>query len=158
MSATAPRTGQVVIRELTAADAPAAAALSTQLGYPAEPDDIAARLRYFESVPDHAAFAACVNNEVVGWIDVAIVHHLQSPPFGEIGGLVVSEHHRSAGIGRELVRRAEQWIASRNISTVLVRSRSTRPRAHQFYLQLDYTQLKTSLVFTKTLPPAGTYH
>jgi GNAT superfamily N-acetyltransferase len=152
MATNIPQPDQIVVRKMAACDAKTAAHLSAELGYPAAADDIAARLRSFENLPQHVVFAACLNGQVVGWIDVAIIQHLQSAPFGEIGGLVVSERHRGLGIGSKLVEYAERWIVSQGVSSVLVRSRSTRERAHKFYLERDYSLWKTSLVFTKILP------
>ncbi|HLH03548.1 MAG TPA: GNAT family N-acetyltransferase [Bryobacteraceae bacterium] len=141
----------ILIREMRADDALEVAALSGELGYPAEPDEIGARIKALRERPEHALFVACVDSALVGWIDVAIVHHLASPAFGEIGGLVVSGKHRSRGIGEQLVARAEEWIGSRGIRKVVVRSRTTRERAHQFYLRHGYSEWKRQAVFHKEL-------
>ena len=92
------------LREITLADATAAASLSGELGYPASPEVMQQRITSLS--PDHVVYVACLEKEVAGWIDVSVTHHLQSEPRAEIGGLVVSSKLRSRGIGRVLVARA----------------------------------------------------
>jgi GNAT superfamily N-acetyltransferase len=87
----------------------------------------------------------------VGWIDIGIVHHLQSEPYGEIGGFVVSEKYRSTGIGKQLIARAEQWMRVHGLQRALVRSQVSREPAHRFYLRAGYARVKTSAVFEKIL-------
>lgn len=141
-----------MIREMAVSDAAVAAELSAELGYPVPLEAMGSRLQALASLRSHAVFAACFDGRVVGWVDVGIVHHLQSGSYGEIGGLVVSQQYRGRGIGKQLVARAEAWIANQQVGTVLVRSQIAREAAHEFYLRLDYTRLKTSAVFTKILP------
>jgi GNAT superfamily N-acetyltransferase len=136
---------------MTVSDAAVAAELSGELGYPVTPEAMEERLRRFATLQDHAAFAACLDEQIVGWVDVGVVQHLQSEMSGEIGGLVVSGKCRSRGVGQKLVEAAEQWIAKRGIGNVIVRSRITRERAHAFYLRQGYSQVKTSAVFRKEL-------
>lgn len=145
----------VFIREMQPSDAEEVAELSGELGYPASAAEMNIRIQDLAKLPDRIALVACIENRVVAWIDIEIVRHLQSRPYGEIGGLVVSSTERSRGIGKQLVKRAEEWIASRGLDTVLVRSRSTREAAHRFYLQQDFARIKTSAVFTKTIPASA---
>lgn len=146
-----PEKVQVLIREITTDDAPAAAALSAELGYPASVEAITARIEFLTQQRNQVVFVACCDGEVRGWVDVVVVHHLASDSRAEIAGLVVSAGMRSRGIGRLLVARAEQWAKGRGFKEMLVRSRSTRENAHRFYLREGYTRMKLSVVFTKTL-------
>lgn len=140
------------IRLCQISDAPPIAKLSEQLGYPVPVEEMERRLRRLADDPDHAVLVAgLADGEVVGWIDVGVVFHLQSGAYCELGGLVVSEAVRGNGIGRELVAAAEQWAASRGLKKVLVRSNARRADAHRFYLREDYTMVKTSAVFEKKL-------
>lgn len=140
----------VLIREMVPSDAQQAAELSGELGYPASADEIRQRLHELQQA-SHAVYAACLDGVVVGWIEVGIAHHLQSGACGEIGGLIVSATCQGRGIGRRLVETAEQWVASRGITKLVVRSRITRAAAHDFYLGLNFERLKTSAVFKKTI-------
>lgn len=142
---------EILVRHMIPSDAAEAAQLSAELGYPVETEIMEARLRQFALLKNHVVFAACLQGHVIAWIDVGIVHHLQSEPFGEIGGLIVSATYQGCGIGRKLVEAAESWIASQGILKVLVRSQIAREGAHAFYLRQNFSRLKTSVVFTKSL-------
>lgn len=142
---------EIHIRTLLPSDAADAARLSAELGYPVAANIMEERLKLLASMENHAVFAACTQDRLIGWIDVGIVHHLQSEPYGEIGGLIVSEGHQGCGVGKALVLAAENWIRSRQVTKALVRSQIARERAHAFYLSQDFERTKTSAVFTKSL-------
>jgi len=143
------------IRFIDVADAAAAAALCAELGYPVSATALEQRIRTLSTLASHAVLVACrEDGRLVGWIDLSIAQHLQTEPYGEIGGLVVSEDVRGQGIGRELLAAAERWISERGIGQALVRSRVVRERAHRFYLREGYSLTKTSAVFVKPLPAA----
>jgi GNAT superfamily N-acetyltransferase len=141
----------VTIREITGDDAAAAAALSGELGYPCAVETMRRRIESLRGREDHIVLVACIGDEVVGWIDLGITHHLQSEPSAEIGGLVVSSAARGGGIGRRLVARAEEWALQRGLTRVVVRSQIAREGAHRFYLREGYERTKTSAVFSKML-------
>ena len=88
---------------------------------------------------------------VIGWIHVELKRSLLSPLAAQVMGLVVSEAHRSRGIGAALLERAEGWAAERGCELVLVGTRVTRERAHGFYRRQGYRLLKTSHFFEKEL-------
>jgi GNAT superfamily N-acetyltransferase len=141
----------VHIRPIQGADAAAAAVLCAQLGYPTDVPALLARMTQIAGDADRAVLVACLDDEVVGWIDLSIEYHLQSEPAAFIGGLVVSERARGQGIGRRLSRAAEDWARARGVARLRVRSNVIRERAHAFYLRDGYARVKTSAVFEKTL-------
>jgi GNAT superfamily N-acetyltransferase len=141
----------LTIREITLKDAEAAGRLSAEFGYPATLETMERRIRALEGRADHAVFLAFLDDVVVGWIDVGIVHHLQSEPYGEIGGFVVSEKYRSTGVGKQLIAHAESWMGAQGLRRALVRSQIVREAAHRFYLREGYARVKTSAVFEKQL-------
>jgi len=141
----------LIIREIVLADAESAAQLSAEFGYPVSRETMERRIAGFQNRRDHAIFIAHLDDLAVGWIDVGIVHHLQSEPYGEIGGFVVSEKYRGAGIGKQLIARAEQWMREHGLQRAVVRSQVSREPAHRFYLREGYARLKTSAVFEKIL-------
>jgi predicted N-acetyltransferase YhbS len=145
---------QVLVRTIAVEDAPSVAGLSGQLGYEVSIADARERIEYILLHPEsHIAFVACLDQQLVGWIEASTVHHLQSPTHALIGGLVVREGVRSLGIGRSLCREVEQWSLAMGIPIVRVTSRSTRKDAHRFYLRDGYRQTKLSAVFEKVLSP-----
>ena len=143
--------GAIQIRTMIAADAVAAAGLTTELGYPVDAMAMQNRIERIGALSDHGLFVACHGDRVLAWIHIMSVHHLQSEPRAEIGGLVVTADARSGGIGAMLVERAEQWAIALGLPQIVVRSQITRDAAHRFYLREGYERTKTSAVFTKAL-------
>lgn len=139
------------IRPLREEDAWAATELCEQLGYPTDLSVLLGRIRQIAADPHRAVLVACVDNAVVGWIDLSIEYHLQSEPAALIGGLVVAETARNKGIGRQLCQAAEAWARECGMTRIRVRSNAVRERAHAFYLRDGYARVKTSAVFEKTL-------
>ena len=140
----------VSLRTIELRDAEAVAALTVQLGYQRSADAVREWIGGLGSrAGTQTAFVACLDAEVVGWIEVCVERHLQSEPFALIGGLVVSEVARGNGIGRRLCEAVETWAADCGVSAVRVTSRSTREAAHRFYRRDGYADVKTSLVFEK---------
>lgn len=145
----------VGVRQMAPQDAEAVSTLITQLGYRRTPAQVGAWIARVESAKQ-IAFVATVAGEVVGWIEIELIHHLQSAPFVLIGGLVVKERVRGLGVGRTLCERAEQWGRELHVDAIRVTSRSTRADAHRFYHRDGYRLDKTSLVFEKRLE-AGSF-
>ena len=142
----------LLVRAISHEDAVAVAELSAQLGYEVSVAEAQERIEFLLAhMEAQVAFVACLNEQVVGWIEASVVHHLQSPAHALIGGLVVKDGMRSLGVGRRLCAEVENWSRSRGIFVVRVTSRSTRERAHRFYLREDYRQTKISAVFEKVL-------
>ncbi|HEY2857625.1 MAG TPA: GNAT family N-acetyltransferase [Terracidiphilus sp.] len=143
----------IVVREMMQEDAEAVAHLTVQLGYSRTPEEIAAWLAHLDrNAAEQAAFVACLDSEIVGWIEVSIERRLQSAAYAMIGGLVIAEMVRGRGIGQLLCQHVEQWTWDHGIDTLRVTSRSTRAGAHRFYLRDAYREVKTSLVFEKDNP------
>ena len=142
-------TDALTIRPIEPGDAAAAATLSGQLGYPATTEEVRERIATLPST--QAVFVAVIDGEVVGWIDIALTFHLQTPPFALIGGLVVKDGVRGLRIGKRLCDEAEAWSKAQGVSLIRVTSRTTRDDAHRFYLREGYTDVKTSRVFEKRL-------
>jgi len=148
---TAADQNQLVVRPLTAADAPAVAELSAQLGYPGSTEVLRRRIEALAPSEDRVAFAAAHGRELLGWIDAAVERHLQAEETVVIGGLVVRETARGHGVGKRLCEEVERWARERGFACVRVRSQIKRQDAHRFYLRDGYRQVKTSLVFEKQL-------
>ena len=139
-------------RRIEPADAANVAALCGELGYPATAADVAARLARLRSSADDAVFVADDDRVVVGWIHGTVRALLESDPYVEIGGLVVDQRRRRAGIGRLLMLEAERWAMTRGCTRVRLRSNITRTAAHAFYQRLGYRIAKTQYAFDKPLP------
>lgn len=134
-------------------DASTVAELTTQLGYAVEGPAQAVRIAGLLAAPgEHAALvAADAEDRPLGWIHVARQRYLEGDDTAVIMGLVVGEGHRSGGIGAELLGAGEAWAARIGCTTMTVRSRVTRERAHRFYERHGYLLEKTSHTFRKPL-------
>lgn len=142
----------LLVRRIAPEDAAQVAELSAQLGYEISIEAVSERIQALAiCVEEQVAFVATAGTQVVGWIEAAVTHHLQSPAHTLITGLVVRDGMRSLGIGRRLCAEVEAWSRDRGIAVLRVTSRMTRERAHRFYLREGFTQTKTSAVFEKVL-------
>lgn len=142
----------LLVRRIEPEDAAQVAELSAQLGYKIPIEAVSERIQSLAAcVEEQVAFVATVGTEVVGWIEAAVTHHLQSPAHTLITGLVVRDGMRSLGVGRRLCAEVEAWSRDQGIAVLRVTSRMTRERAHRFYLREGFTQTKTQAVFEKSL-------
>ncbi len=140
------------IRLASTSDITAIVELSDQLGYPTNAEQVARRMAEILNRSDHAVWIAELGSgAVVGWVHVIRTTWLEIDPFAEIGGLVVDAAHRSQGIGKALLDKAEAWALENGLSSLRVRSNVIRSRAHQFYEVAGYTIIKSQYVFEKEL-------
>lgn len=114
--------GGIRVRPPLPGDAPALAALAGELGYPTDAEAMLGRLAAV-----HPTDAAVIVSTDAG------------------------EGHRSEGIGAELLSAAERWARARGSRALVVATRLTRERAHQFYAREGFRVAKTSYFLTKAL-------
>ncbi len=131
------------VRAMAAADLPAVAALSEQLGYAVRPETLEARFDHITGTTADALFTAEADGAVVGWLHVGVHHSLESDPLALIYGLVVDQRTRRSGAGRALVSRAEAWAREHGFARLRVRSNVARGEAHRFYPALGFRLVKT---------------
>lgn len=140
------------VRGMTKRDAPAAAGLSGQLGYPSTVAQIERRFQGVSTDPESAVLVAeDEDGRVVGWVHVAVRLYLESDRFAEIVGLVVDAAARRKGAGKALVSAAEIWAAGRGHGTMRVRSNVKRVEARAFYEAAGYSIVKSQNVYEKIL-------
>jgi GNAT superfamily N-acetyltransferase len=140
------------LRAAKPGDAPELAELSAQLGYPASASEVSDRLASLLGQDDHLVLVAVDGEDrPIGWIHAVISRRIEYDAFAELGGMVVSEGFRSAGIGASLLAAAEDWARTAGVDTMRVRSNVTRDGAHRFYESHGYEKAKTSYVFQKRL-------
>jgi GNAT superfamily N-acetyltransferase len=152
-----------LIREATPDDWPAVAGLLAELGRPdvrGRNDEEAAGdvFRSYLRREDAVSLVAEEEGRVVGFLDMEYRVRLNfTSPQAWIPDLVVSEGSRGAGIGRALLRRAEELAEERGCWGMTLESATWRERAHAFYLREGWQD--TGKAFTKvfgdvTWPPA----
>jgi GNAT superfamily N-acetyltransferase len=151
MNAPAPQ-GAVVVRRARKEDAAGIADLAGQLGYPSSQEQIERRLHRVLADSAHALFVAeTAGGHIGGWLHVFGYHVVESDPRAEVAGLVVDAARRGSGIGRLLMRQAEDWAREKGYTTVTLRSNIVRHQAHAFYQRIGYKIPKTQHVFRKEL-------
>lgn len=118
-------------------DAHALAELSAQLGYPAEPADIAPRLEKLRRNPENHVFVAetvlAPNEErlVAGFISFESYDTIYCTAGINITGFAVDEKLRRTGIGSRLMAAVEHFAAHlKSYITVFARSQSCRMHWH----------------------------
>jgi GNAT superfamily N-acetyltransferase len=139
--------GTVYIRHISVKDAMPVTALSLELGYTMTVNETIANIASVDKSICDVAYVALLDEVVVGWVHVFYTIRLESGPFCEIGGLVVSKNLQGKGIGRQLLEKARKWSAERNINKLRVRCNVIREGAHEFYLKSGFTENKQQKVF-----------
>lgn len=139
------------LRSARLADAAEVARLSTQLGYPADEEEMAERLDVVMSATDRHVLVASQGQRLWGWIGIELRTTLESGLKAEIAGLVVDAGARRSGVGKALVDAAETWVRDRGLHTVMVRSNAARMESHPFYQGLGFVRGKTQHVYFKAL-------
>lgn len=129
------------VRLAAAGDSEAVAELLAQLGYPARPTQVTARLARMLAEPGQSALVATEQGRVVGLATVIVRHVLvDDAPFARLAALVVAEGERGRGVGRALVAAAEQIARTAGCSLMEVTSGDHRPAAHAFYRALGFEE------------------
>lgn len=140
------------IRTASVEDAPGITVLSDQLGYPCSESQVRAFLLDLVHADDHVIFVADSEaDSIIGWVHVFRTRRVFSEAFSELGGLIVDERHRGEGIGTQLLEAAEGWTREVNCPVLRVRTNVMRDQAHEFYLKLGYSIMKSQRVFEKVL-------
>lgn len=141
----------MLIRPAAATDAAEIARLTTLLGYPASTEEIARRLDIL--LPSASYFIAVAEGSwgLAGWVAAERRVLLESGERAELVGLIVDPDSRRAGMGRALVRAAEEWAVGQRFDLISVRSNVARVESHPFYERLGYVRRKTQHAYTKHL-------
>ena len=139
------RAAEMLVRAARVDDAEAVARLFGQLGYPSTPGELRARL-----VDTGAAVRALVaerEGRVVGIVVVNLIAPLHVPGrWAIVSALVTDEAARGARIGAALLGEAERYAREQGCSRVELSSSDSRTRAHAFYLQQGFEEVRKRFV------------
>lgn len=142
----------ITLRPVRLADAASLALLVTELGSPAPAEQIAARLSSILGQTDHHLLVAEGGNDrPVGLLHAAVVPIIETELTLQIFAMVVAQTSRRAGIGRQLVKAAEEWGRARGCALVALRCNIKRLEAHRFWAAAGYANTKTQYAFRKPL-------
>jgi len=122
------------VREATASDSEAIAALLAELGYPIASAEVPSRLIAVSG--DRGATFVAVDDEdtPLGLVCLTRFASLHAPgPIAYITTLVTSSSARRRGVGQLLVAGAKSWAAQLGCVRLSVTSAERRADAHAFY-------------------------
>jgi GNAT superfamily N-acetyltransferase len=139
------------VRVPSAKDAPALAALVTQLGYPAPAEVMPDRLEKLVNSADSVALVAeDADGAVVGLMTARLfpVIHLDAP-MAWLTALVVLDSARGRGVGSLLLDRAEKWAMQKGAQKISLTSAMHRTETHAYYDNRGYE--RSGLRFSKKL-------
>lgn len=145
----------IAVRPARISDAEDVVRLTVELGYQADAASVARRLSRILSRDDQQFFVADAGGRAIEWVHVIVAEYVELDPFVVIGGLVVDRAYRRKGIGRVLMRHAEDWAKESGCSIVRLWSTISRTGAHAFYQELGYARVKTQHSFAKVLDESG---
>ena len=115
------------------------ARLCSQLGYPTSEPAMPRRLARLQADPNARALVADAGDGPIGLATVHLRHTLNhETPIAQLTLLVVDEAQRGRGVGRTLVRAAEQWARSRGCHRIVITTGLQRADAHAFYERIGY--------------------
>ena len=137
------------VRSVKASDAKNIAKLSTRLGYPVSARQMVRRIGVVRTRRDQKLFAAELNQNIVGWLEIFLPLSVLNFGKAEIGALIVDDHYRRFGVGSALMNAAHGWAERKRCPFIYLRSNVIRKKAHKFYKHKSYAILKTQYVFQK---------
>lgn len=148
----------LLIRQATEADLPAVLNLYAQPGLgdaqtlPIE--QARAVLAEFARYPNYRLFVACEGSEVVGSYALLVMHNLAhcGTPSAIAEDVVVTQHRRSQGIGRQLMAHAVAEAARAGCYKLALSSNGKRHAAHAFYEGLGFERHGLSFVIQPIAP------
>jgi len=142
---------KITIRNASLTDSGSVAELTGQLGYQSDHRAIQERLGGLLEQEEDCVFVALDTEKVVGWVHGFYSRRIESEPFVEIGGLVVSGNYRNKGIAKLLVEEIYMWARTLACKKIRVRSNTIRKPAHGFYMKLGFEFEKEQKIFGKML-------
>lgn len=149
---------KINIRQANEDDLGAILALHRQLGDKAEQSlnlkEANEMFAKFSQYPYYKVFIAEIQGQTVGTFALLIMNNIahKGAPSGVIEDVVVSQDHRSKGIGKIMMNFAMEQCRKQGCYKVALSSNSKRIDAHRFYESLGF--VKHGYSFSMNLPKA----
>ena len=141
---------EIKIRKVSIDDVDTIVSLSKELGYEPQRSEIENKIHKFELSLAEEVFVA-EHEKVVGWMHISHVEPLESNPFVEIRGIVVTQDYRKKGIGTKLIQRAGEWAKEKSCKKIRIRTNVKREETRKYYKNLNFISKKTQEVFEKEI-------
>lgn len=141
------------IRAAAAGDAPRLGVLLDQLGYPAAPAEVIARLSRVERCGYAVALVTDIDGAVIGLATGHVLPSIHATSLAAwLTTLVVDQQVTGKGVGKALTGAIEAWARSHGAVRLSVTSGLHRDGAHAFYEHVGYA--RTGVRLSKVLAPA----
>ena len=130
-----------MIRPATLSDTQAFKELFQELiGRPLSDEDVINRMRHVQKSPIDSLFVYDFDNKITGLLAFRMRENIEeNSRFGEISVIVVKSESRKKGIGKKLMKYAEQVAHEKGcIGTWLVSGFGREEQAHPFNKELGY--------------------
>jgi GNAT superfamily N-acetyltransferase len=132
---------QFIIRMATPQDGPALLPLLAQLGYPTTLAEIEQRLLNFSRLPKHGVAIALSADKIIGWVAWSATHPFITDQMRfRVEGLVIDQHYRRHGIGKQLMHFVETFAQQWQPAMIELTSSVKRAQegTHAFYQSIGY--------------------
>jgi GNAT superfamily N-acetyltransferase len=147
MARVPPGNARPTLRPAKPSDGPAVARLLGELGYQCTREEAVDRIMTVLEDPSQVLLLAELHGEACGLLALDFMFYV---PLGRttcrITTLIVADSHRKLGVGRELLREAEQRARVANAARIEVTTASHRHDAHDFYRACGYSESSTRFV------------
>lgn len=129
----------MIIRDATKGDVEALAELMGYLGYPTSLQSMQDRFERISSHPSYRTLVAEHDRRVIGLAGLTTGYYYElDESYARISAFVVHPGYRRKGVGRALIRAAEQRAIGLGVQTISLNSGTHRPGAHRFYEDSGY--------------------
>ena len=143
---------ELMIRDAVLADCPVITRLNREeMGYDYPVEKTVTKLQKLLNSPSDRIFVAAIGDSVVGYIHVHDYDVIYAPHIIDVLGIAVATQYRRMGIGRSLLKAAEEWALQDGAESIRLVSGATRVGAHAFYQSCGYLNYKTQINFKKHL-------
>lgn len=143
----------ILIRAAESKDVPSLKKLFLQLGYQTDTEILEQRI--CEPQSTLCTLVAELNKEVCGVVVINFITPVhENSLWALISALVIDESSRGEGIGQQLLIASERIALDKKCSQIELSSNERRTRAHKFYENNGYKEVRKRFVkFITTLPP-----
>ena len=141
---------EITIRKVMPDDCKDICRLSIQLGYTYPLEKTRDRIRYILDKTNDEVFVAVYDSMIIGYIHVSAYNLMYNDPLVNVLGFVVEEKYRNKGVGKRLLKAAEEYAKDSGYSGVRLTSGMDRKDAHAFYEKCGYVNRKDQKNYIKS--------
>lgn len=137
----------IVIREASEKDCKSITNIcQNDLGYDCSESLVKSKLSLIDKRRE-CVFVALINDKVTGFVHIEKYDVLYSETLANVLGLAVRADSRRNGVGRKLMKEAENWAKKIGAKGIRLNSGIMRTPAHRFYRSLGFDDEKEQIRF-----------